>query len=204
MPISLAQILDEGCARLRVKLTSKQHSGVYKYLKLLHKWNQRINLSGTRSERSLLELHILDALAIVPHIPARATQLVDVGSGAGFAAVASAIARPDLAVTALEPAHKKHAFLSTVKRELPLANLTPLAVRIEDHLADSSFAPFDVAVSRATWPLLDWLERGSRLVRKGGTVLGMEGATKHALPREASRHEYALTDRTRAIIVYRR
>ena len=61
---------------------------------------------------------------------------------------------------------------------------------------------FDVAVSRATWDLLEWLERGAKLVRPGGVVLGMEGSTQHILPAGAERHPYRLADQDWAIVVF--
>jgi hypothetical protein len=61
---------------------------------------------------------------------------------------------------------------------------------------------FDVAVSRATFDLCDWLVLGARLVREGGIVLGMEGREIHSLPDGAARHPYAHGDRTRSVISY--
>jgi 16S rRNA G527 N7-methylase RsmG len=92
--------------------------------------------------------------------------------------------------------HKKHAFLQHVRRTLA-PNLHPIAERVEDH----AHHDYDLAVSRATFALLDWLALGRTLVHPGGIVLGMEGADQIDLPPGASRHPYALADRTRAIIV---
>jgi 16S rRNA (guanine527-N7)-methyltransferase len=134
----------------------------------------------------------------LPYLPREARTLVDVGSGGGFPGAVLALARPALAVTLVEPVHKKAAFLEALRRELPLRNVTVRIVRAGDCDVQA-----DVAISRATWDLLDWLPRGVRLVTRGGLVLGMEGAEEHALPPGATRHPYALGGAKRAIITYR-
>lgn len=194
---------------LGISLLDREIALFFSYLALLGKWNARINLTATRSERELVAQHLLDSLAVVPHVPGDAVRAIDVGSGGGFPSVVVAIMRPTLQVTALEPVHKKHAFLATVRRELGLTNFQPLAQRVEAHEQAPAFRPYDVATSRATFALPEWLSRGAGLVREGGVVLGMEGAEQHALPEGARRCPYSLpkvagtaSERTRAVIVY--
>jgi 16S rRNA (guanine527-N7)-methyltransferase len=174
------------------------------YLELLERWNRKINLSGSREPEALAG-HVLDCLALVPHLDAGAGRLVDVGSGAGLPGAVLAVVCPALAVTALEPVHKKHAFLATIRRELGLANFHPLAQRVEAHRGAAGFAPYDVAVSRATFALPEWLEIGASLVHESGLVLAMEGSEQNKLPAGASRHRYELpgSDRRRAIVAWK-
>jgi 16S rRNA (guanine527-N7)-methyltransferase len=167
-----------------------------RYAELLLKWNQRINLTAASTLDDAMQ-HIHDCEALLAHIPADARRLVDVGSGGGLPAVVIAAARPELTVMAIEPIQKKHAFLRTAARELGLANLEARAARVDD-IED---ADFDVATSRATFALDDWLRRGLCLVRPGGVVLGMEGRDAITLPPGAERHAYQLAGKTRAIIV---
>ena len=173
-----------------------------KFATELLRWNERINLTAVRDPEGIVERHFVDSLALLPYIPAGAASLVDVGSGPGFPGAVLALARPDLAVTLVESNHKKCAFLETLRRELPLPRTTVRSQRIEDVLAHPSFAPFDVAVSRATLDLPEWLALGSRLVRPGGLVFGMEGAEVRELPPSASRHPYPLGSATRALIMF--
>jgi 16S rRNA (guanine527-N7)-methyltransferase len=174
-----------------------------KYLILLTKWTAITNLVATStSPRDLVIHHLADCLALLSHLGS-ASRLVDVGSGGGLPGVVLAIARPGIAVTALEPVHKKHAFLATVRRELALANFAPLPERDDDHLRRPDFRSYDIAVSRAVFAPTDWLTRGLRLVAPGGLVLAMEGRDRQALPADAVRHPYRLADRDRAIIVLR-
>ena len=194
------EILRSDAAALGVDLSDEAAAHFDKYLALLNRWSASVNLVGTRDPDEIARFHLADSLAILPHLGG-ARRVVDVGSGAGLPGAALAIARPDLEVTSLEPVHKKHAFLAAVRRELGLTGFTPLAERDEQHRSAAAFQPYDLAVSRATWAIPEWLERGVLLVRPGGRVLGMEGREQHDLPSGATRHPYQLGDRSRAIVV---
>lgn len=194
------EILRSDAATLGVDLSDEAAAHFDKYLALLNRWSAAVNLVGTRDPDEIARFHLADSLAILPHL-GDARRVVDVGSGAGLPGAALAIVRPDLEVTSLEPIHKKHAFLAAVRRELGLTRFTPLAERDEQHRSAAGFQPYDLAVSRATWAIPEWLGRGSLLVRPGGRVLGMEGREQHDLPPGASRHPYQLGDRSRAVVV---
>ena len=178
------------------------HEPLRAFAGLFHKWNQRINLSAARSESELQD-HIVDCLALVPHLRAAAAaparrplHVLDVGSGGGLPGVVVAICAPDLHVTALEPIHKKHAFLRTAARELALANLAPLAQRIEDHPRRD----YAAVMSRATLDLRDWLALGLGYVEPHGFVFGFEAILRNDLPSNITRHPYTHLGKSRAIV----
>lgn len=193
------RLLAASARSLGVDLSPAAARRIVAYEALLERWNRRINLVSFRSPAEVRERHVIDSLALLPHIPGGARHLVDVGSGAGLPGAVLAMARPELAVTALEPTHKKWAFLASVRRELGLRNFDPRPMRMEDLPAENSY---DVAVSRATWPVEEWLGRGAALIRRGGRVLAMEGRTPSRLPDGATRFPYRLGDRARAVIVW--
>lgn len=195
-----ADVLKATAAALGVELSDEVVAHFDKYLALLNRWSASVNLVGTRDPDEIARFHLADCLALLPYVGG-ARRVIDVGSGAGLPGAALAIARPDLEVTSLEPIHKKHAFLAAVRRELGLTGFTPLAERDEQHRAAPDFQPYDLAVSRATWAVPEWLGRGTLLVRPGGRVLGMEGREQHDLPADAVRHPYQLGDRSRAVVV---
>lgn len=191
--------LTDGAHRAGVELAPEAAEKLLAYAALLERWNRRISLVSFRSREELRDRHLVDSLALLPHIPAGASRLVDVGSGAGLPGAVLAVARPSLMVTALEPIHKKWAFLSAVRRELGLPNLDPRPVRLEDVPAAS---PYDVAVSRAVWPVPEWLARAAPLVTRGGRVLAMEGRVASQLPPGAERFPYRLGNRERAVVCW--
>jgi 16S rRNA (guanine527-N7)-methyltransferase len=164
------------------------------FLALFAKWNAKINLSAAR-DAAAIRAHLADSLYITPHL-AGATTVLDVGSGGGLPVVVAAICWPQVRFTALEPVHKKHAFLRTAARELGLINLDAHALRLEAH----DRADYDVAMSRATFDLVEWIELGLARVRPGGKALAMEGLRRDDLPASWERHAYELEGKQRAII----
>jgi 16S rRNA (guanine527-N7)-methyltransferase len=167
------------------------------FLDLFEKWNRSINLSAA-STRAEVSAHIEDSLHVVPHLRG-VTTVLDVGSGGGFPVVIAAIALPEVNFVSLEPVHKKQAFLKTAARELGLLNLEARAVRLEDH----ERRDYDVAMSRATFDLKDWLAMGLERVRPGGVVLGFEAQTRADLE-NVDRDVYTLEGKPRAIVIKRR
>ncbi len=167
------------------------------FVELFARWNQRINLSAAKTPLEIAG-HVVDSLAVVPHLR-EAASVVDVGTGGGFPALIAAIALPDLAIRCVEPVNKKTAFLSTAVRELRLTRVEVVTRRVDEAMDHG----FDVSMSRATFDLAEWLALGARLVRPGGKVLGMEGLEQVALGPDDTRHAYDAGDRQRAIIVRR-
>jgi 16S rRNA (guanine527-N7)-methyltransferase len=166
------------------------------FIELAAKWNRRINVSGADS-RDALEEHVVDSLHVVPWLR-DLDRVLDVGAGGGFPSVVAAICLPTVEVTALEPVHKKHAFLRTAARELGLSNLVPHAERLEDH----SHHDYAAAMSRATFDLREWLLMGAKYVRPGGRVIGFEALARADLPANVERDAYRLGSKTRSLVVY--
>lgn len=169
-----------------------------RFVDLFEKWNRRINLSAASTRGEIIE-HLVDSLHVVPLL-STCRRVLDVGSGGGFPVVVAAVCLPQVQFTALEPVHKKHAFLRTAARELALANLTPLAERLEDHATRD----YDAAMSRATFDLAEWLTRGTDYVMPSGIVLGFEAVRRDDLPMRVDRHPYELDGKSRTIVIARR
>ena len=121
--------------------------------------------------------HLLDSLAVLPHLPATAgLRVLDVGSGAGLPGIPIAIARPDARVTTIDASHKKATFVRQATIELPLANLESVAGRVEELRAD---APFDVVISRAFSDLATFVALGAPHLAGGGVFVAMKGVHPH-------------------------
>ena len=140
-----------------------------RYLGELVLWNKAYNLTAVRDPVEMVTRHLLDSLAILPHVEGRA---VDVGSGAGLPGIPLAIANPALHVTLLDSNGKKARFLRHAQRTLPLGNVEVVEARAE------AFAPpqrFDTVVSRAFSALGDFLEATAALGGDGARWLAMKG-----------------------------
>jgi 16S rRNA (guanine527-N7)-methyltransferase len=183
-------------------LTTEISNKLNDFSLLLAKWNRSINLSGARTSDQL-ELHIVDCLHAIPHLRLiaatgdTAPRILDVGAGGGLPSVVAALCLPDVHVTALEPIHKKSAFLRVAARELSLDNLIALTERLEAH----GHRDYDAALSRATFDLREWLLLGQSYVRPNGLVLGFEAVPRTDLPEGTQRHTYSLEDKARSIVI---
>lgn len=144
------------------------------YLDLLERWNRTYNLTAVRDRREMVGKHLLDALTLVPHLPAHA-RVADLGSGAGLPGIPVMLARPDLALWLVESNGKKARFLREVVRQLGLDRVTVAEARIEAFTAPDGIG-FDVVTARALAPLPALLQLGGRLIAPDGRFLAMKGA----------------------------
>ena len=145
-------------------------TGFVNYLLLLEKWNQAYNLTAIRDMDSMITLHILDSLAILPWV--HGARLLDVGTGAGLPGIPLALARPDLQVVLLDSNGKKVRFLQEVKRTLALNNVDIVQTRVENYHPTHGF---DTITSRAFSDLQQMLTNTKHLIAQNGIWLAMKG-----------------------------
>ncbi len=143
------------------------------YVALLAKWNRTYNLTAIREPERMVTHHVLDSLAVLPHLPARdGLAILDVGSGGGVPGIPLALARPRWRVVLLDANHKKGAFLQQAVIELGLHNAEAVTARVEDYVSN---APFDVVISRAYSDLATFARAGARHLAPGGRLAAMKG-----------------------------
>lgn len=165
--------LEAGIAALGVSTTPAQREQLVAFLDLLAKWNKTYNLTAIREPERMVTHHLLDALAVLPHLPAAAgLRVLDVGSGGGIPGIPLAIARPDWQVMLVDANHKKMAFGTQATIELKLRNVAAHAVRVE---AYAPAAPFDLVISRAFSDLATFAATSARHVAPGGMLVAMKG-----------------------------
>ncbi|MCC6870368.1 MAG: 16S rRNA (guanine(527)-N(7))-methyltransferase RsmG [Burkholderiales bacterium] len=165
--------LDAGIAALHLPLDARQRETLVRYLGLLAKWNRTYNLTAIREPERMVTHHLLDSLAILPHLPSTpGLRVLDVGSGAGLPGIPLAIARPDWQVDLVDPVHKKAAFTTQAALELDLPNVRSHASRVEDLVPD---APYDLVVSRAFAELATFAAAAARHLAPGGSLVALKG-----------------------------
>lgn len=132
---------EAGIGSLRANI-SEQFS---KYLELLLRWNQRLNLTAIREPEQIMQRHFVECGFAALHLPSGIGSLLDYGSGAGFPGIPIAICRPEIRVTLAESQVKKTAFLREAVRELDV-NAEIYAGRVE---AMPGSRQFDAVAMRA-------------------------------------------------------
>ena len=168
--MSLGAALDSGLDTLRLPLPRDTREKLLAYLALIEKWNRVYNLTAVRDHDRMVPQHLLDSLAVAPHLTGET--LLDVGSGAGLPGIPLALARPELCVTLLEVNHKKAAFLRQAVIDLGLENVEVAQARVESWEAPDRY---DVVISRAFSDLAEFAALAGRLVADGGVLAAMKG-----------------------------
>ncbi len=146
----------------------------YQYMKLLLEWNEKINLTAITDESEIIRKHFIDSLTISKLIK-EDTNVVDVGTGAGFPGIPLAITKK-VKVTLVDSLNKRINFLNIVKESIELNNVNTVHGRAEEVGQNEKYREkFDYAVSRAVAPINVLLEYMLPLVKVGGYCLCMKG-----------------------------
>ncbi len=172
------EALDRGLAELALELPGGGRDKLLQYVALLEKWNRTFNLTAIREPREMVSHHLLDSLAVAPHLrlPAGA-KLADVGSGAGLPGIPLAIANPDWAVTLNDSNTKKTAFLRQAAIELRLGNVSVHEGRVQDWRPAERFA---AVISRAFAELSEFIAACRHLIAPDGVLAAMKGSAPTA------------------------
>jgi 16S rRNA (guanine527-N7)-methyltransferase len=104
-----------------MEISAESNSAVHllHYLRLLEKWNARMNLTA-RTEWSALRPLFYESIWASRHYPADSANHLDIGSGAGFPAIILKILLPQIRLDVVESRSKKGAFLETVAHALEM------------------------------------------------------------------------------------
>lgn len=162
--------LESALLELEIALPAAGAAQLIAYLELIAKWNRVYNLTAIREADKALTHHVLDCLAVLPHLKGGRT--ADVGSGAGLPGIPLAVAHPEWRVTLIESNHKKSTFLTQALVELGIANAVVAAERVE---AVEPSGGFDLVISRAFSDLPEYARLAGRLVAPDGTLAAMKG-----------------------------
>jgi len=111
---------------------------------LLVQWNQAYNLISTADVARILPRHLLDSLALLPHL--RGRRILDAGTGAGLPGLPLAIVSPERSFVLLDRSEKKLKFVRQAKIELAIDNVEIVCTDLKLY---RPAACFDTVVARA-------------------------------------------------------
>ncbi len=181
MPENLAQKLADGLAALHLDIPPEVQAALLDYVALLAKWNRAYNLTAVRRPEQMVVRHLLDSLAVLPHL--HGARVVDVGSGAGLPGIPLALAAPERRFTLLDSNGKKARFLTQAVAALRLANADVVQCRVAEYRPDR---PFSTVISRAFSGMAELIGQAAHLLAPDGRFLFMKGvypaAEVEALP----------------------
>lgn len=174
----LKEALTQGCARLGLDFPEATLKQLLDYLQLLQKWNKTYNLTAIRDAKQMVSHHLLDSLAVLPHLWPR--RWLDVGCGAGLPGIVLAIARPDWEFVLLDSNSKKTSFVQQAIIELGLRNASVSCGRVEELQVQEKF---DGIISRAFAETSDFVSLTRHLLARDGRWAAMKGTPDQELQR---------------------
>jgi 16S rRNA (guanine527-N7)-methyltransferase len=159
----LAELPEETLRRLEI------------YANLVGKWQRAVNLVSKSTLDDLWVRHFADSLQVSKAVP-EARRWLDLGSGAGFPGLVTAIkfaGEPDAKIHLIEADQRKCAFLRTVAHETSAPAIVHCG-RLETILPAFD-APIDAVSARALAPLEDLVRYAEKFLDKGATGVFSKG-----------------------------
>ena len=162
-----------------------------KYENLLKDWSTKMNLVAPSTLSDIQNRHIKDSAQLAKYLP-KDVNIIDLGSGAGFPGVVLAILGWN--VTCIESIGKKTNFLSALKQELDLSNLTVVNDRIENFLSKTpaNTGKF-VFTARAFAPLIKILDYTHKTKCRLFLLKGREIESEISVAKKKYKFKYELT-----------
>jgi 16S rRNA (guanine527-N7)-methyltransferase len=151
--------------------------GCVEYLRLLARWNRRINLTALPLDPvpdSSLDKLIVEPFCALDMFPPGALAWVDLGSGGGSPALPLRLAVPGGQLTLIEARARKCAFLREAIRVLGIRDTDVQGVRFEDFRPEVPVRLVTVRAVRIDAELADllasWLSPDGRIISFGATL----------------------------------
>jgi 16S rRNA (guanine527-N7)-methyltransferase len=170
--VALPCLIQKCSTNIGITLSAEQIRLFIEYMRNLQSWNRSINLTTIISDEEIVVKHFVDSFAALNAISINSgSQLLDVGTGAGFPGLPLKIVRPDLSVTLVEPSPKKTSFLRFIIGVLHLENVGIFQGNLERFIDTRSVvASYDYVTTRALKPNLI-MNVGANLLRPGGVAI---------------------------------
>ncbi|MDE7097536.1 MAG: 16S rRNA (guanine(527)-N(7))-methyltransferase RsmG, partial [Ruminococcus sp.] len=163
-------------------LTQNQYQKFDMYADFLVEYNKKVNLTAITEPHEILIKHFIDSALLIKYaeIP-RNTNLIDVGTGAGFPSVPLKIIRNDIKITLLDSLAKRITFLEQLCKKLDI-DAEFIHGRAEDIARLSEYREkFDFSCARAVSNFSVLSEYCIPFVKSGGYFFSMKGPNEDIL-----------------------
>lgn len=163
-----------------INLTDTEVQSFEDYYQLLIEYNNKFNLTAITEKEQVIVKNFLDSVIFKDYITGE--KHIDIGSGGGFPAIPLKIVKPNLKTTLLEATGKKCEFLTALKENLKLDNVTVLNGRAEDYAMKKEYREsFDVCTARAVARLNILAEYCLPFVKVGGVFVAYKAQAEEEI-----------------------
>jgi 16S rRNA (guanine527-N7)-methyltransferase len=146
------------------------------FAELVTEKNETVNLISRKDVASIIENHVFISSYIIRYIPEKVSTFIDIGTGGGFPGIPLAIMRPELRGLLVDSTGKKIEAVKSFIDRLKMGNITAENDRVESaEFIEKYKNSFDLAVSRATVPLIILLRYALPLIKERGYLAAIKG-----------------------------
>ncbi len=166
--------LESKLKQANIALSDDAISKLLRFKALVLKKNEVMNLTAITEAEKFIDLHIMDSLTVLKYIPDN-SNVIDVGTGAGFPGMVLKIASAEICISLLDSLRKRVDFLSECVSELELTGVNLLNGRAEEFSKMTMYREkYDICVSRAVAKLPLLCEYCIPYVKTGGLFIAMK------------------------------
>lgn len=165
----------EEAKKINVSVDDDMLNKFYTYMKEIIAWNDKVNVTAITDEKMFIVKHFIDSLTVNKFVEDK-TNIIDIGTGAGFPGIPLKIINPNLKVTLIDSVNKKLNVIRDISEKINLTNLEIIHTRAEDLANNKEYREkYDVATTRAVSNLTTILEYMLPFVKIGGYAVCMKG-----------------------------
>lgn len=202
---------------LDIRYTNEILEQFQKYYDILIEWNKVMNLTGITEYDEVISKHFIDSLSIVKAIDMnQISNLIDIGTGAGFPGIPIKIVFPHVKVTLLDSLKKRVRFLDAVIEEVEIKDINAVHGRAEELAKQKNYREkYELCVSRAVANLASLSEYCLPFVNVGGNFISYKSGdiedelntSKNAIKIlggkiiEVNKFQLPATDITRSLVI---
>ncbi len=171
--------LEKGLKSFGLSLSEEQKSQFITYYEMLIEKNKVMNLTAITDFDEVVMKHFLDSIAICQVVSFQnRTNVLDLGTGAGFPGIPLKIVFPQLEITLMDSLNKRVLFLRDVIDELGLTGIEAVHGRAEEAGRNQTYREsYDLCVSRAVANIATLSEYCLPFVRVGGRFVSYKSST---------------------------
>ena len=130
----MVDFLKEYIQNIGIELNQDKINKLINYYELLIEKNKVMNLTAITEYKDVVIKHFADSLSIIKAVNmSEVTNIIDIGTGAGFPGMVLKIVFPDVKITLLDSLNKRVNFLNEVITELQLKDINAIHGRAEDY-----------------------------------------------------------------------